>query len=85
MPCSSALMALAWLGHLRDRHTIGFGVTPAQLAPRASGIRAERGRIALRYGSCTGAQMASFHLAFGVVAVAVVARFVLGEHLTTQR
>ena len=34
------------------------------------------------YGTYTGAQMASFHLSFGVVAVALVARFVLGERLT---
>ena len=33
------------------------------------------------YGTYTGAQMASFHLASGVVCVALVSRFVLGERL----
>ena len=80
---SSALMALAWLGHLRFRDSIGFGAALALswllvLPEYVLNVGATR----YGYGTYTGAQMASFHLAFGVLAVAVVARFVLGERLT---
>jgi uncharacterized protein len=80
---SSALMALAWLGHLRFRDSIGFGAALALswlvvLPEYVLNVGATR----YGYGTYTGAQMASFHLAFGVVAVALVARFVLGERLT---
>lgn len=37
------------------------------------------------YGTYTGAQMASFHLAFGVVCVALVSRFALGERLSSSQ
>jgi uncharacterized protein (DUF486 family) len=80
---SSALMATAWLGHLRFRDSIGFGAALALswllvLPEYVLNVGATR----YGYGTYTGAQMASFHLAFGVLAVAVVARFVLGERLT---
>lgn len=80
---SSGLMALAWLGHLRFRDSIGFGAALALswllvLPEYVLNVGATR----YGYGTYTGAQMASFHLAFGVVAVALVARFVLGEQLT---
>ncbi len=80
---SSVLMALAWLGHLRYRDSLGFGAALALswllvLPEYVLNVGATR----YGYGTYTGAQMASFHLAFGVVAVAVVARFVLGERLT---
>jgi uncharacterized protein (DUF486 family) len=80
---SSCLMALAWLGHLRFRHTIGFGTALGVswllvLPEYVLNVGATR----FGYGTYTGAQMASLHLAFGVVAVAFVSRFVLGERLT---
>src|SRR5262249_54300486 len=77
---SSCLMALAWLGHLRFRDNIGFWtalgaswllVLPAYVL--------NVGATRYGYGTCNGAQMASFHLAFGVVCVAFVSRYVLGE------
>ena len=82
MLLSSALMALAWLGHLRYRDSIGFwtalGLSWMLVLPEyVLNVAATR----FGYGSYTGAQMASFHLAFGVVCVALVSRFVLNEPL----
>lgn len=83
MLVASGLMSLAWLGHLRFRDDVGFTtalvfswllVLPEYILNVA----------ATRYGYdvYTGAQMATFHLAFGVVCVALVSRFVLDERLT---
>jgi uncharacterized protein len=77
---SSILMALAWLGHLRFRDQIGFwtalGFSWLLVLPEyVLNTAATR----FGYGTYSGAQMASFHLAFGVVCVALVSRFVLGE------
>jgi uncharacterized protein (DUF486 family) len=79
---SSCLMALAWLGHLRFRDSIGFwtalGASWLLVLPEyVLNVAATR----YGYGAYSGAQMASFHLAFGVVCVALVSRFVLREHL----
>lgn len=79
---SSCLMALAWLGHLRFRNEIGFWTALAAswllvLPEYVINVAATR----FGYGTYTGAQMASFHLAFGVVCVALVSRFVLDEPL----
>jgi uncharacterized protein (DUF486 family) len=86
MLVSSVLMALAWLGHLRFRDSIGFWTALALswllvLPEYVLNVAATR----YGYGTYTGAQMASFHLAFGVMAVALVARFVLDERLTSQQ
>jgi len=80
---SSCLMALAWLGHLRFRDKIGFatalGASWLLVLPEyILNVAATR----FGYGTYTGAQMASFHLSFGVICVALVSRFLLGEHLT---
>ena len=80
---ASCLMSLAWLGHLRYRDSIGFGTALAfswllVLPEYVLNVAATR----FGYGTYTGAQMATFHLAFGVVCVALVSRFVLGERLT---
>lgn len=77
---SSCLMALAWLGHLRFRNSIGFwtalGASWLLVLPEyVLNVAATR----FGYGAYSGAQMASFHLAFGVVCVALVSRFILGE------
>lgn len=80
---ASCLMSLAWLGHLRFRESIGFltALTFSWLLVLPEYVL---NVAATRYGYDTysGAQMATFHLAFGVVCVALVSRFVLGEHLT---
>lgn len=83
---ASCLMALAWLGHLRQRDSIGFGTALGlswlQVLPEyVLNVAATR----FGYGTYSGAQMATFHLAFGVVCVAVVSRFVLGERLTPSQ
>jgi uncharacterized protein (DUF486 family) len=83
MLMSSALMATAWLAHLRFREEIGFGTALAAswllvLPEYVLNVGATR----YGYGTYTGGQMASFHLAFGVLCVALVSRFVLNEHFT---
>ena len=83
---SSCLMALAWLGHLRYRDQISFwmalGVSWFLVLPEyILNVAATR----FGYGTYSGAQMASFHLAFGVVCVALVSRFVLGERLVASQ
>ena len=86
MLLSSCLMALAWLGHLRYRNDIGFwtalGASWLLVLPEyVLNVAATR----YGYGTYNGAQMASFHLAFGVVCVALVSRFVLDERLAPSQ
>ena len=86
MLASSILMATAWLGHLRFRNSIGFwtalGASWLLVLPEyVLNVAATR----FGYGTYSGAQMASFHLAFGVVCVALVSRFVLDETLTLSQ
>lgn len=86
MLLASCLMSLAWLGHLRYRDSISF-LTALLLSwllvlpEYVLNVAATR----YGYGTYTGAQMATFHLAFGVVCVALVSRFVLGEPLTARQ
>jgi uncharacterized protein (DUF486 family) len=86
MLLASCLMSLAWLGHLRYRDSISFWTALAiswllVLPEYVLNVAATR----YGYGTFTGAQMATFHLAFGVVCVALVSRFVLGEPLTSRQ
>jgi uncharacterized protein (DUF486 family) len=79
---SGAFMALAWLGHLRFK-SLGFwpalGMSWSIVLPEyVLNVAATR----YGFGTYTGAQMASFHLASGVVCVSLVSRFVLGEALS---
>lgn len=72
-------MAVAWLGHLRFKSP-GFWPALAMswcivLPEYFLNVAATRHG----YGTYSGAQMASFHLASGVVCVALVSRFILGE------
>ncbi len=74
-------MAVAWLAHLRIR-SYGFwpalGMSWAIVLPEyVLNVAATR----CGYGTFTGAQMASFHLCSGVVCVALVSRYILGETL----
>ena len=83
---SSVLMALAWLGHLRFRDQIGFWTALVVswlivLPEYILNVAATR----FGYGTYSGSQMASFHLAFGVVCVALVSRFVLGEQFAQSQ
>jgi uncharacterized protein len=86
MLLASCLMALAWLGHLRFRNDITFwtalGMSWLLVLPEyVLNVAATR----YGYGTYSGAQMATFHLAFGVVCVALVSRFVLGESFTPSQ
>ncbi|MFT4627734.1 MAG: hypothetical protein ACI8PZ_006421 [Myxococcota bacterium] len=78
---SSVIMALAWIGHIRFRHK-GFWV-----ALFASWFLVLPEYIlnvsAIRYGHgvFSGGQMAAMNLSSGVICVALVSRFFLGEHL----
>jgi uncharacterized protein len=86
MLLASCLMSLAWLGHLRYREDISFWTALAfswllVLPEYVLNVAATR----YGYGTYSGAQMATFHLAFGVVCVALVSRFVLGEPLTARQ
>ncbi|MHC4393581.1 MAG: DMT family protein [Planctomycetota bacterium] len=79
---SSVVMALAWLLHLRFEDTWSFwtalGFSWLLVLPEyALNVVATR----WGYDTYSGAQMASMHLSGGVVCVAVVSMFVLGEHL----
>jgi len=83
MLLAACLMSLAWLGHLRYRDDVGFGAALAMswllvLPEYVLNVAATR----FGYDIYSGAQMATFHLAFGVVCVALVSRFVLEERLT---
>ena len=82
---SAAMMAVAWLGHLRFEDDWSFwtalGVSWMIVLPEyALNTTATRGG----YGIFSGAQMASIHLSSGVVCVAVVSRLVLNEPLTPR-
>ena len=82
---SSMLMALAWLGHLRFEHwpfvqalfACWLLVLPEYIL-NVSAIR-------YGHGTYTGGEMASFNLCSGVLCVALVARFVLGEEFTDRK
>jgi len=86
MLVASCLMSLAWLGHLRFRDSIGFWTALALswllvLPEYVLNVAATR----FGYDTYSGAQMATFHLAFGVVCVGLVSRFVLEERLTATQ
>ena len=83
---SSAIMSLAWLGHLSFEDELNFGQAMMfswilVLPEYALNILAFR----IGYGKLTGGQMAAYNLSSGVVCVALVSRFVLGESFTGQR
>ncbi|NNF65921.1 MAG: DUF486 family DMT transporter [Gammaproteobacteria bacterium] len=84
--CSSSIMATAWLGHLRFKEDLTFWVATLfawllVLPEYALNIKA------LRMGCrvFTGGQMGAFRLCTGVVCIAFVSHYVLGEQLTTQK
>ncbi|HEY2629763.1 MAG TPA: DMT family protein [Usitatibacter sp.] len=83
---SGGFMATAWLAHLRFRDQMGFFLA---LVMSWSIVLPEYilNVVATRYGygTFTGAQMASFHLTSGVVCVALVSRFILGEEIGTSQ
>lgn len=83
---SSVMMSLAWLGHLRFHETWSF--TTALLASWALVLPEYAMNTAATrwgYGLYSGAQMAAMHLASGVVCVALVSGFVLGESVSLRQ
>lgn len=81
--CSSAIMATAWLGHLRFKEDLSFAMATLfawllVLPEYALNIAALR----LGYRKFTGGQMGAFRLCAGVACIAFVSHFVLGEDLT---
>jgi len=81
---SSAIMALAWLGHIRFKDDLPL-VTATLLAWLLVFPEYGLNIAALRmgYGRYTGGQMAAFRLCSGVVWIAIVSRFILDEPLTS--
>ena len=84
VPCmlilSSILMAFAWIGHLKFEHSWSFwtamGVSWLIVLPEyLLNVSATR----MGSGIYSGAQMASFNMASGVICVAIVSRYFLGE------
>lgn len=82
---SSLIMAFAWLGHLKLKqlpHALAILLAWLLVLPEYGlNIRALR----MGYGPFSGGQMAAFRLSSGVVSVALVSRFVLGEELGWQK
>jgi hypothetical protein len=83
---SSTMMATAWLGHLRFKDRWSFGIALAAswllvLPEYALNVGATR----LGYGLYSGAQMATIHLAGGVVCVALFSRYILHEPLEMRQ
>jgi uncharacterized protein (DUF486 family) len=82
---SGAFMSVAWLGHLRIRQygfwlalVLSWAIVLPEYILNVVATRAG-------YGIFTGAQMASFHLCSGVVCVALVSRYVLGESISSTQ
>ncbi|MEM9410758.1 MAG: DMT family protein [Planctomycetota bacterium] len=83
---SSSIMATAWLGHLRFKEDLSFWMATLfawllVLPEYALNIAALR----LGYEKYTGGQMGAFRLCTGVVCIAFVSHYVLGENLTSQK
>ncbi len=82
---ASMIMALAWLGHLRFQEypflTAMLACWLLVLPEYVLNISA----IRLGYGIYTGAQMASLRLSSGVICVALVSRFFLGEEISLRQ
>ena len=82
---SACLMAMAWIGHLHYEDDWSFWlallvswliVVPEYIINTAA--------TRWGYGEYSGAQMASMHLAFGVIAVVIVSVHWLEESLSLQ-
>ncbi len=83
---SSTMMAMAWLGHLRfkDKWTF-WGALAASWLIVLPEYLLNVGATRMGHGLYTGGQMATIHLAAGVVCVAFVSRYVLGEPMGVQQ
>lgn len=83
---SSAIMAMAWLGHLRYKENLSFWI--ATLAAWLIVLPEYILNIsAIRWGvkKYTPSEMAAINLSSGVVFIALVSHFFLDETLTTRK
>ena len=78
---ASVLMAFAWLGHIRFKkkgYVLALFASWLLVLPEyVLNVTA----IRWGFGTYTGGEMAALHLSAGVVCVALVSRFLLGEKL----
>lgn len=84
---SGAFMAVAWLGHLRFKgltFIAALVISWAIVIPEYV-LNVTATRLGNRTGAFTGAQMGAVHLCSGIVCVALVSRFMLGEPLSGQQ
>src|SRR5579872_4510837 len=84
---SGAFMAVAWLGHLRFKSISFLGalaISWAIVLPEYV-LNVTATRLGHKTGSFSGAQMGAIHLCSGIVCVALVSRFILGEPLSGQQ
>ena len=82
---SSMIMAFAWLGHLKFRQLPFFWATLCCWLLVLPEYLINISAIRLGYKVYTGAQMAAFRLSSGVICVALVSRFLLGEDLSVRK
>ncbi|WP_372367497.1 DMT family protein [Candidatus Uabimicrobium sp. HlEnr_7] len=83
---SSTIMAMAWLGHLKYKENLSFWI--ATLVAWLIVLPEYLLNIsAIRWGvkKYTPSQMAAINLSSGVVFIALVSHFFLGEALTTRK
>lgn len=83
---SSAIMAIAWLGHLKYKENLSFWI--ATLVAWLIVLPEYLLNIsAIRWGvkKYTPSQMAAMNLSSGVVFIALVSHFFLDEALTTRK
>ena len=82
---SSMIMAFAWLGHLKFRQLPFLWATLCCWLLVLPEYLINISAIRLGYKVYTGAQMAAFRLSSGVICVALVSRFLLGEDLSIRK
>ena len=82
---SSTIMALAWLGHLKFKELPFVWATLLCWLLVLPEYLINISALRLGHNIYTGAQMAAFRLCSGVVCVALVSRFLLGEDLSIRK
>ena len=83
---SSAIMAMAWLGHLKYKEDLSFMMASLLawllvLPEYLLNVSAIRWGVGVYQPS----EMAAMNLSSGIVFIALVSHFFLGEELTTQK
>ena len=83
---SSAVMAIAWLGHLKYKEDLSFLMAALfawllVLPEYILNVSAIRWGV----GVYKPSEMAAMNLSSGIVFIALVSHFILGEELTTQK